>query len=90
MECKINKVITLEDSTSYFVFDHAKYKNRSYLFVNKLTRDKKDLSDLFAILEEKKLGEDLEVEIVEDEDVLEKLTYFFRKGLNKDLEMENI
>ncbi len=59
MECKINKVITLEDSTSYFVFDHAKYKNRSYLFVNKLTRDKKDLSDLFAILEEKEeLAED--------------------------------
>lgn len=86
MQNKINKVITLEDSTSYLVFDHAKYKNRTFLFVNKLTRGRQDLSDLFAIFEEKIIGKELDVSLVEDEEILKKLTYFFRKNLKSGLE----
>ncbi len=88
MQSKINKIITLEDSSSYLVFDHAKYKNRSFLFVNRLTKSKKDLSEAFLIFEEKYLNDEIDVSLVEDEDILERLTHFFRKGLQKDLELE--
>ena len=80
MENRINRIVTLEDGSRYFVVNQANYQNRMFLFVNKLNEDN-DLSKTFSVLEEVKKEDKLKLEEVTDIKILEVITKAFQDQL---------
>ena len=72
MENLTNQVLNLEDGTKYFILRQAVYKGKTYFLGAELTPDGEDFTNEFVFLE-KIEGEELEVELVTDKEVIEVL-----------------
>ena len=77
---KIDKVITLDDSSKYMVIDQGYYDHVSYLYVSKLDQDG-NLTDTLSIFEEKENA----VTTVKDNELLKKLAEYFKKRAEKEV-----
>ena len=77
---KIDKVITLDDSSKYMVIDQGYYDHVSYLYVSKLDQEG-NLTDTLSIFEEKENA----VTIVKDNELLKKLAEYFKKRAEKEV-----
>ena len=77
---KIDKVITLDDSSKYMVIDQGYYDHVSYLYVSKLDQEG-NLTDTLSIFEEKENA----VTIVGDNELLKKLAEYFKKRAEKEV-----
>ncbi|MBR4177766.1 MAG: hypothetical protein IKR57_00265 [Bacilli bacterium] len=72
MENLTNQVLRLEDNTRYFVLRQAVYKGKTYFLGAELTPDGEDFTNQFVFLE-KVDGEELEVQVVTDKEIIEVL-----------------
>lgn len=77
---KIDKVITLDDSSKYMVIDQGYYDHVSYLYVSKLDQDG-NLTDTLSIFEEKENT----LTTVKDNELLKKLADYFKKRAEKEV-----
>ena len=77
---KLDKVITLDDSSKYMVIDQGYYDHVSYLYVSKLDQEG-NLTDTLSIFEEKENA----VTIVKDNELLKKLAEYFKKRAEKEV-----
>ena len=72
MENLTNQVLRLEDNTRYFVLRQAVYKGKTYFLGAELTPDGEDFTNQFVFLE-KVDGEEVEVQVVTDKEIIEDL-----------------
>ena len=77
---KIDKVITLDDSSKYMVIDQGYYDHVSYLYVSKLDQNG-NLTDTLSIFEEKENT----LTTVKDNELLKKLADYFKKRAEKEV-----
>ncbi len=77
---KLDKVITLDDSSKYMVIDQGYYDHVSYLYVSKLDQDG-NLTDTLSIFEEKENT----LTTVKDNELLKKLADYFKKRAEKEV-----
>ena len=72
MNNRINKIIVLENDQKYIVVNQAVYKNESYLLLNKVSDDEKEIeTDILIVKEINDEDGSIHVELVTDPKLLD-------------------
>ncbi len=77
MNNRINKIIVLENDQKYIVVNQAVYKNESYLLLNKVSDDEKEIeTDILIVKEINDEDGSIHVELVTDPKLLDLLAKY--------------
>ena len=78
MKNKIDRIIVLDDNSSFMILDQGNYNGKSYFFTSELDSND-NLTDNFTILEETINGNEITVKTVEEENLLKALVEYFQE-----------
>lgn len=78
MQNKIDKIITLSDSTKHMILDQGNYNGKAY-FLTTMLDNNNNLSNKLSIVEEINTDGMVMIQTVSDEKLLEALINYFKK-----------
>ena len=78
MQNKIDKIITLSDSTKHMILDQGNYNGKAY-FLTTMLDNNDNLSNKLSIVEEINTDGMVMIQTVSDEKLLEALINYFKK-----------